>query len=83
MTKLTNPDQPIHTDKHGHRRFKGNMIVRHLLDNGGMNLNNLATMDFSNDDWMQFAQLIGYSVSGWGELSYVSNKRYERATKDE
>ena len=28
---------------------------------------------------MQFAQLIGYSVSGYGELSYVSEASYEAA----
>ena len=31
------------------------------------------------DDKQQFAQLIGYSLSGYGELSYVDNYSYESA----
>ena len=34
-------------------------------------MNDLAKMNFSNEDRAQFAELIGYSVNGWGELSYV------------
>lgn len=37
-------------------------------------LNTLALMDFSRDDWTQLAQLIGYSVSGAGDLSYFDRK---------
>ena len=39
-------------------------------------------MPFSNEDREQFAQLIGYPFSGWGELSYVSDKTYELAEYD-
>ena len=39
-------------------------------------MNELACMDFSQEDSEQFAQLIGYSVSGFSELSYVSNDTY-------
>jgi hypothetical protein len=35
-------------------------------------MNDLALMPFSNEDREQFAQLIGYSVSGFGELPYAS-----------
>jgi hypothetical protein len=31
------------------------------------------------DDWQQLAQLIGYSLSGYGELSYVSDDSYSAA----
>jgi hypothetical protein len=31
---------------------------------------------FSNGDREQFAQLIGYSVGGFGDLSYVSDEAY-------
>jgi hypothetical protein len=49
-------------------RFQENPIVRYLLDNGGLTMTDLARLDFSNADRRQFAQLIGYSVRGYGEL---------------
>jgi len=36
-------------------------------------------MNFPDDDRMQFAQLIGYSVGGYEELSYVSDASVEKA----
>ena len=36
-------------------------------------------MPFSDEDREQFAQLIGYSVSGFGELSYASAEMVEKA----
>jgi hypothetical protein len=76
------PMQPIVFAEHGVIRFKQNAIVRHLLDyasSRGCSLNELARMDFSDDDRMQLAQLIGYSVSGYGDLSYASRESVERA----
>ncbi len=35
------------------------------------------------EDWEQFAQLIGYSVSGFGTLRYVSDKAFAAAMKAE
>lgn len=55
-------------------RFRENAIVRHLLDDGPFDLNTIHIKDFSNEDRMQFAQLIAYSVSGYGGLSYVSTE---------
>lgn len=63
--------QPVVTDQHGVARFKRNAIVEHLLKNGGIDLNAIARMDFDQRDREQFAQLIGYSVSGFGDLSYA------------
>lgn len=60
-------------------RFVKNDIVEYLLDNGGIGLNKIACMDFSAEDRQQFAQLIGYSVSGYGSLSYVSEESYGQA----
>jgi len=77
------PAQPIKTDTHGVRRFKENKIVRYLLDAGPFDMNHLAILPFSKDDHAQFAQLIGYSVCGFGDLSYVDDETFERATKDE
>jgi hypothetical protein len=71
------PMQPVELDSQGVARFKANKIVRHLLDwasDRGMNLNDIARMPFDAEDRMQLAQLIGYSVSGYGDLSYASRE---------
>lgn len=60
-------------------RFRQNKIVNFLLDAGPFDMNALAMMEFSAEDRMQFAQLIGYSISGYSELSYVSDESYEIA----
>lgn len=78
---LKHPIQPTETDEHGTVRFKGNAIVRFLLDSGPFNLNDIAVKGFSQEDQEQFAQLIGYSVSGFGDLSYVSDDTFETAHK--
>lgn len=44
-----------------------------------MDLNQLALMPFNRDDWNQFAQLIGYSVSGFGDLSYAKKSTVRNA----
>jgi hypothetical protein len=73
------PMQPLSVDKHGTTRFKENSIVRHLLDHGGIDMNALAMLSFPVEDREQFAQLIGYSLSGFGELSYVRAETYATA----
>jgi hypothetical protein len=77
------PLQPLITDSHGVLRFKANAIVNHLLDSarqaGVADMNKLAILPFSQEDREQFAQLIGYSLSGFGELSYVSDDTYAAA----
>jgi hypothetical protein len=37
-------------------------------------MNELACLEFSDEDRTQFVQLIGYSFSGFMELSYVSDE---------
>ena len=69
---LRHPMQPIYRDDDGVHRFKGNEIVRYLLDNGGIDLNQLAVIPFDRWDREQFAQLVGYSCGGFSDLSYVS-----------
>lgn len=76
---VKNPDQPIILDAVGTIRFKSN--VRIVLVNGPYDLNRLAEMEFSDDDRNQFAQLIGYSVCGFGELPYADCERVERADR--
>jgi len=73
------PIQPLEKDKHGTLRFKENAIVNHLIDDGPFDMNSIACKKFSKEDREQFAQLIGYSLSGFGELSYVSDKTYAMA----
>jgi hypothetical protein len=76
------PIQPVITDQHGTYRFRANAVVTYLLDwasKRGCNLNDLARVRFNEDDTQQFAQLIGYSLSGYGELSYASDEVYESA----
>jgi len=76
---MDHPIQPIVTDEHGTQRFKANAIVRHLLDAGKIGMNELASMPFDQNDREQFAQLIGYSLCGFSELSYVRDSTYEVA----
>ena len=66
------PLQPLGRDENGVIRFKENKLVRFLLDAGPFDLNQIARMDFSDEDREQFAQLIGYSHSGACGLSYFS-----------
>lgn len=75
------PIQPVYKDDSGTVRFKSNAIVQYLLDKGLFDMNHLALQDFSQEDREQFAQLIGYSLSGFGELSYVKDETYETASK--
>jgi len=75
------PMQKMHVDEHGTVRFVENKIVGFLLDAGPFDLNSLARMEFDDTDWRQFAQLIGYSVSGWGDLSYVTPKQAAKADR--
>lgn len=73
------PLQPVHRDDSGVIRFRKNAIVSFLLDAGPFDMNQLAAMPFSDEDREQFASLIGYSVSGFGELPYVSDETYAKA----
>lgn len=88
------PMQPVADDGHGVLRFRENVVVRALLDrdtergrvypdfparsDGGLNW--IAMQGFSQEDQEQFAQLIGYSISGYHELSYVSDESAAEAS---
>ena len=76
---MRHPIQPLEKDNDGVLRFKQNAIVRYLLDAGPFDMNHLALMPFSQADQEQFAQLIGYSLCGFGDLSYVSAETYNLA----
>ena len=76
--KNRNPLQPIERDEHGTIRFKKNQIVSDLSDAGslrGFDMNYIVGRNkYSQTDLEQFAQLIGYSISGFHELPYVSDE---------
>lgn len=63
------PMQPI-VMVNGVARFRENKLVRFLLENGGIDMNRLAMVKCPREDRAQLAQLIGYSVSGYGDLDY-------------
>jgi len=88
------PMQPVIVDDHGTARFRGNAIVRAMLDrdtargrvypefparsDGGLNW--IAEQNFTREDQEQFAQLIGYSISGYHELPYVTDESAAQAS---
>jgi hypothetical protein len=83
MPKKKHPHQPLVKDGKI-KRFKVNKLVRYLYDYAsqkGCDMNNLALLPFSNEDRVQFAQLIGYSLNGFGELPYVSDKVWFEVNK--
>jgi hypothetical protein len=47
---------------------------------GKLDLGKLSMIDFPQEDMEQFAQLMGYSVSGYHELSYVSDESAAEAS---
>ncbi|MGJ7497506.1 hypothetical protein ACSFA8_20860 [Variovorax sp. RT4R15] len=80
--QASDPMQPLVVDSDGVLRFKENRIVWAILEHSrkhGYGLNEIATGDFTADERMQVAQLIGYSLDGYGTLSYVTDESYERA----
>ena len=78
---MKNPIQPIQLNEFDRPRFKQNAIVRYLLDSGMFSMNDIADLDVSNEDREQFAQLIGYTLDGFAELSYASDDTYLAALK--
>jgi hypothetical protein len=76
-------------------RFQENAVVSYMMEHasellvdndvmwvkGSIDLNKLfiATQHVHRDDWVQFAQLIGYSVSGFGDLNYVDKQTVREA----
>lgn len=75
------PIQPLGDDGKGVIRFKENKLVQYILDKGGIDMNHLAVQEFPQEDREQFAQLIGYSLSGYGDLSYVRDETWEAANR--
>jgi len=79
--------QPLIKDDDGETiRFQPNKIVAFILDACGrgdkITMNTLAAIPFDDEDRQQFAQLIGYNLSGYGELPYVSDESYHQAWEE-
>ena len=86
LCDMPHPHQPVGYDEHETIRFKQNAIVRSLLDrcskNGwGLNQISIAVQngELPAADYVQLMQLIGYSVSGYGDLWMVPAEETERA----
>ena len=79
------PMQPIVKDEHDVARFQKNRIVYDLWKEGKVDLNTIgiraADGEYTEAEQMQFAQLIGYSVSGFGDLSYADREVVRRADR--
>ena len=71
------PMQPTYTDEHGVLRFVPNGLILGLFNAGLLDLNKMAVRFRQGDyqaDWEQLAQLLGYSLDGYLDLSYVSDE---------
>jgi len=82
---MKHPIQNTYTDEHGTFRFVPNKVIllmQNMLEEKGLNLNELHKRgcDLPQEDWDQFNQLIGHSVSGAPinedirEAAYVSHQ---------
>jgi len=80
------PTQPLVVDENGVVRFKRNEVVRYMLDHPGTDLNVLGReVELGRlpvADYMQLMQLIGYSVSGYGDCAYSSEHEVWRKHAD-
>lgn len=77
--KIDNVVMPLQPLKEG--RFVSNRIVEKLLEVAPIGLNDIAIMDFTQQERVQFAQLIGYSLSGFSSLSYVDDETFGAAER--
>lgn len=80
---MKNPIQPLVKDEHNVLRFKQNKIVTDLLNfaqEKGFGLNEIASREYDVEDREQLAQLIGYSLSGFSDLSFVKYETYNTAS---
>jgi len=67
------PNQPIVTFGPV-KIFKANKIIDFLFKEGLIDMNKIAILGFPDEDHIQLAQLLGYSLSEFAHLSYVSDE---------
>jgi hypothetical protein len=82
MVNPQHPMQPVYRDENDVVKFKPNKIIEYLFDIGALDLNRIAAMEFPAEDRMQLSQILGYSVSGYSDLSYVTNKSANKAFEE-
>ncbi|MBY0510184.1 MAG: hypothetical protein K2P94_08505 [Rhodospirillaceae bacterium] len=73
---LQHLSRPLVWSEDGMLHFQPNAICHWLLETGHVCMNTISQQGFCDADRAEFAQLIGYSVSGWGELDYVTFKQF-------
>lgn len=86
---FSHPRQPIGYAADGVIRFKKNAIIDWMLEQGRLgarfDLNMIVSMFntkiFPVEDLVQLDQLIGYSVSGFGDLSYIPEQEVSECDK--
>jgi len=76
------PMQPLVFDAEGVVRFQANAVVEWLFETKRINLNDIMVYQFDVDDLEQFWQLLGYSVSAYADLSFVSDETYFKAAAE-
>jgi hypothetical protein len=74
---MKHPIQPFESDYDGVIRFRPNMIVSLLLETSKFTLTDISRMPFSNDDYQQLIQLLGYTFSGYFELRCSQERKME------
>ena len=74
-----NPMKPIGYDQNNIVRFKANSVIQWLCGEGKLDLNQMAIKQFPIEDQQQIAQLLGYSVCGYCDLSYATDKSKDEA----
>lgn len=62
-------------------RFRSNAIIDRLFREGIIDLNQIALWQVPLADKEQFWQMLGYSVSGFGDLSFVRAKTIRKADR--
>lgn len=79
IESVQHPFQPLYltsSEENAVLRFKKNNIIDYLFTSGKLDLNAIMGMGFPVEDYEQLAQLLGYSHSGFGSLSYVRNETW-------
>jgi len=68
-------------DDRGTARFKANAVVEWLFNTQRISLNDIAMYrdQFPAEDVEEFWQMLGYSVIGYGDLSFAQPETVEQA----
>lgn len=73
IVKIDGQEFQTFLDENGTQRFRGNSVIRHLVDTDAADLNRLSIEfqngKFSNSDWIDFYTSFGYSVGGLLDVS--------------